>query len=179
MFIGVSCMVLMIWVKLMWRCSDLPSLLRTKKARFRGNRNGLLRRDKGPLWWYFKACLLSPSGSSSGMHLCVNDGFLKKETVTGTRIDYWVIMPTRRNANIQTYAMIPVAIIILSITLLVTSETFVESEFVCIFLYSPFKSYRFRFCITSSMENQTVLFHFCEKWDVLYKLKAKGMPILV
>lgn len=61
------------------------------------------------------------------MHLCVNDGFLKKETVTGTRIDYLVIMPTRRNVNIQTYAMIPVAIIILSITLLVTSETFVES----------------------------------------------------
>jgi len=70
------------------------------------------------------------------MHLCVSDGFLKKETVTGPRIDYLAIMPTRRNANIQTHAMIPVAIIILSITLLVTSEIFVESEFVCIFLYS-------------------------------------------
>ena len=97
------------------------------------------------------------------MHLCVNDGFLKKETVTGTRIDYLAIMPTRRNANIQTYAIIPVAIIILSITLLATAETFVESEFVCIFLYSPFKNCRFRFYITSSLENQTAPFHFCEK----------------
>jgi len=81
------------------------------------------------------------------MHLCVSDGFLKKETVTGTRIDYLAIMPTRRNANIQTYAMIPVAIIILSITLLVTSEIFVESEFVCIFLYSHSKIVVFGFAL--------------------------------
>ena len=50
----------------------------------------------------FEVCLLSPPGSSSGLHLCVSDGFLKKETVTGTRIAYLAIMPTRRNANIQT-----------------------------------------------------------------------------
>ena len=40
-------------------------------------------------------------------------------------------MATRRNANIQTYAKIPVAIIIFSITLLVNSETFVDDECVC------------------------------------------------
>jgi len=97
------------------------------------------------------------------LHLCVSDGFLKKETVTGTRIDYLAIMPTRRNANIQTYAIIPVAIIILSITLLVTSEIFVESEFVCIFLYSPFKKCRFRFCITSFLEKQIALLNFSKK----------------
>ena len=95
----------------------------------------------------FKVCLLSPPESSSGMHLCVSDGFLKKETVTGTRIDYLAIMPTRRNANIQTYAIIPVAIIILSITLLAASETFVESEFVCIFLYSQSKIVVFGFAL--------------------------------
>jgi hypothetical protein len=162
----------------MWRCFDLPSLLRTKKARFRGNRNGLLRRDKGPLWW----CLNSVCCFLQGVRpdcIYISHGFLKKEIATGTRIVYLAIMPTRRNANIQTNAIIPVAIIIFSIILLVMSETFVESEFVCIFLYSPFKNCRFRFCITNSLENQTAPFYFCEKWDVPYKLIAKGMPILV
>jgi hypothetical protein len=81
------------------------------------------------------------------MHLCVSYGFLKKETVTGTRIDYLAIMPTRRNTNIQTYAIIPVAIIILSITLLATSETVVDDECVCIFLYSHSKIVVFGFAL--------------------------------
>ena len=46
--------------------------------------------------------------------------------------NYLLIMATTRNANIQTTAMVPIAIINFSITLLSKSEGFVGKMFVCI-----------------------------------------------